>query len=231
MAQKGELRSDDAPAKEGGGPYPGEWVRLFFPMVTSFMCAVAGLESVLDGRNPMGFCSGQVITLEGKIHSELRIEPFEIHQLIKTGKVETPYLVSSLCNMLMNIAYESVKERNDRGEVFEFFRHIRNASSHRNVFHFHEREPVRPARWRTKEIDHTLRGGANPLSGMECLNNYLGIADAILLLWDVEQLILRDFLSITLRSSQEKRLTEMIRHGLSSYETRPALRRVRWIFY
>ncbi len=163
----------------------------FYEMVGSFMIAVAGLESILHPNNPMKFAPKQVLTLEGKVHPELRIEPFEIRKNALAKHISMSNTVASLCIMLVNTAYESVKDKNDKLETFEFFRHIRNACSHNNRFNFYKNEPERPASWRTKSIDCHKKGINNPLFGKNCFNEYLGIADAILLLWDIEQTILK----------------------------------------
>ena len=47
--------------------------------------------------------------------------------------------------MIANTAYEAVKDMNDKSPEFEYFRHIRNASSHQNMFNFSDNEPYRPA--------------------------------------------------------------------------------------
>jgi hypothetical protein len=91
--------------------------------------------------------------------------------------------------MLANTAYEAVKDRNDRSPEFEFFRHVRNASSHRNQFCFRSDEPSRSAAWRTVAIDHSRQGSDNPLQGAQCFGAYLDVADLLDLLWDIEQRI------------------------------------------
>ena len=92
--------------------------------------------------------------------------------------------------MLANTAYESVKDRNDHSPQFEFFRHVRNASSHLNHFNFAPHEPRRPAAWRGFVIDHTLKGTANPLNRQGCFGNILGAGDIFPLLWDIEQILI-----------------------------------------
>jgi hypothetical protein len=160
---------------------------LFYDMVTAFTAAIAGLESIFDVNNRMNFQPNEGVVLEGRVHPEIRLESFSIHRLMITGVITTQYLTQSLCNMLINTAYESVKDRNDHSPLFEFFRHIRNASSHKNQFFFRPNEPQRPAEWRGLVIDHNAKGASNPLSGTQCFGGFIGIADAIQLIWDVEQ--------------------------------------------
>ena len=88
--------------------------------------------------------------------------------------------------MLANTAYESVKQYNDGSEIFEFFRHLRNASSHLNVFQFNHKEPANPANWRGAIFDKTLKGENNPLHGKPCFGHFIGVADLLDLLMDIE---------------------------------------------
>lgn len=161
----------------------------FYDMVGAFMVATVGLESVARKDNPMGFRRDGVIVLEGKVHDELRIDQYAIYQNVQSGRPSFVHVNNSLVGMLVNTAYEAVKDRNDRTPAFEFFRHIRNASSHKNTFNFHESEPARPASWRTKVIEHQLKGRSNPLFGQRCFGPFLASADALLLLWDIEQIL------------------------------------------
>ncbi len=88
--------------------------------------------------------------------------------------------------MLANTAYESVKDHNDQSPEFEFFRHVRNASSHRNFFYFTRNEPARAAAWRGFALDVVAKGDTNPLFGTPCFGPVLGPADLIDLLADIE---------------------------------------------
>jgi hypothetical protein len=88
---------------------------------------------------------------------------------------------------LANTAHASVKL--PRTAVTEFFRHVRNAASHRNRFNFSDDEPRWPAEWRGKALDHVRKGRANPLHGVTCFHETLGPADLFLLLSDVEKLL------------------------------------------
>lgn len=87
---------------------------------------------------------------------------------------------------MIDTAYESVKEYNDHSPEFEFFRHIRNASSHLNKFFFFETEPRRLAPWRGLEIPLNPKGTQNPLHGKYCFGEMLGMSEAIHLLHDID---------------------------------------------
>ena len=155
-------------------------------MVGAFLTAIAGLESVARPENPMNFKPGEVLALRGIVHPKLEIEPYLVLQLVLEGHTSRANVSHSLTCMLVNTAYESVKDKNDRSPEFEFFRHIRNAASHQNHFRFIPSEPARPASWRGKVIDHNIKGSANPISGTKCFGQFLTVADAIALLWDME---------------------------------------------
>lgn len=103
-----------------------------------------------------------------------------------------PHFLGSCCQMLANTAYESVKGRKTHSPEFEFFRHVRNASSHRNYFTFDKEEPRRPAAWRGFTIDHTKLGKENPLQGSPCFGPVLGPADLVSLLKDIEDQLRAD---------------------------------------
>lgn len=161
----------------------------FYDMISSFMVAITGLEAIFNCNNPMNYQPKVVYTFEGKVHKEIRVEPHSIHEQALKGKITSSNVVNHLCNMLMNTAYESVKGMNDKSQEFEFFRHIRNASSHKNEFNFFNYEPAREASWRGKVIDSSKKGNSNLLFGKPCFGDFLGTADCILLLWDIEQKI------------------------------------------
>jgi hypothetical protein len=38
-------------------------------------------------------------------------------------------------------------------------------------------------------LGHTLQGASNPLFGKECFGAFIASADAIVLLWDIEQIL------------------------------------------
>ncbi len=91
--------------------------------------------------------------------------------------------------MLVNAAYEAVKDRHDGSPIFEYFRHVRNAASHGGTFNFREGEPSKRAEWRGLRIDHERKGRTNPLFDTPCFGSYLDIGDVLLLLRDIEQLL------------------------------------------
>lgn len=59
---------------------------------------------------------------------------------------------------LLILAWESVKQRSDRGLIWEFFRHCRNAAAHNGRFTFTPNEPSRPGAWRNLSVDYSSEG-------------------------------------------------------------------------
>lgn len=164
----------------------------FFNMITAFTVALAGVEPFVDSRNPMNYRpypAKSGISLPGKVFPHFVVFPYDLFVRFQKKEISHRKISISFCTMLMNTTYELVKDKNNQTPVFEFFRHIRNASSHRNEFFFRSHEPRRVTEWRGKIIDHNLKGKDNPLFGKECFFNFLGPADALYLLNDIEQLI------------------------------------------
>lgn len=154
-------------------------------MVTSFLVSAVGLGPVFDPANPLQLAPTTAAFFAGRIHPTLIIDTGQIQAM--AAAIGSDIALRSLCCMLVNTAYESVKDSNDHSPEFEAFRHIRNASSHGNSFFFRPNEPRRLASWRGLEIDHLAKGGSNPLHGTDCFGGLFAPADAILLLWDIEQ--------------------------------------------
>ena len=164
--------------------------RFFYPFVTSFFASLAGLQALVDPRNPMEIKPNQRLPVQGQVHKQFSINTFELFQHLQSGKFDYSFLTAQLCCMLTNTAYELVKDQRLTHSYFKFFRHIRNASSHGNRFFFKPNQPDRTVDWREKTISNSAKGAANPLFQTTCFFGYLGPADLILLLWDIEQLVI-----------------------------------------
>lgn len=121
------------------------------------------------------------------------------------NNLDVDKLTELLASMFVNICYETVSEYNDKSQVFEFFRHIRNAASHSNTFCFKDWEPTRTAEWRGITIDSNLKGNNNPLHGQKCIGNIVGSADLLYLINEIEDLIPEEFYECEIcRASQKK---------------------------
>jgi len=156
-------------------------------MVASFTVAVSGSHSIFLTDNLMGFEKEHSIRLTSNVAKDLHVRPREVRDLLHAGHISKDDFLGTLCMMLVNTAYEAVKSKNDHSPEFEFFRHVRNASSHLNKFTFWPDEPRREARWRGIDIPSTLKGDANPFCGRFCFGEVLAMSDAVYLLWDINQ--------------------------------------------
>lgn len=95
-------------------------------------------------------------------------------------------IVFSLGCLVLNQAYERIKQYKDGSEIFEFLYHVRNACSHNNRFIFRYDQPRGKASWKGITIDENLKGESNPLYGKECIGNILMTGDIFILLADLD---------------------------------------------
>lgn len=137
----------------------------------------------------MGLTPDQYVSINGVLVEDKHLFPYDVMQQVRQGHIGMPVFRATSCMMLANTAYESVKHLKDHSPEFEFFRHIRNASSHGNRFTFSTREPKRPASWRGSAFDHSLKGQLNPLDQSPCFGPLFGPADLIDLLSDIAKIV------------------------------------------
>lgn len=163
----------------------------FFNLVSCFSVSLCGSPVIFDKRIEMFLPPNRSLSFSGRFVPNKFMAPHSLRARAERGDINSSDHIASCCIMLANTAYESVKHFNDGSETFEFFRHIRNASSHLNTFQFIHKEPVKPARWRKAVIEDDLKGENNPLYGQRCFGNYLGVSDILELLIDVEQIIVK----------------------------------------
>ena len=86
---------------------------------------------------------------------------------------------------LLILAYETTHQFHDKGPLWEFLHHCRNAAAHNGRFHFRRGEPRHPAEWGSFRIEAAMQG--TPLFGDNKIHGLLGPGDPIRLLWDIEQ--------------------------------------------
>lgn len=163
----------------------------FFNLVSCFSISLCGSPVIFDKRIEMFLPPDRSLSFQGRFVPHKLMSPHSLRASAEVGGINSSDHIVSCCIMLANTAYESVKQFHDGSEIFEFFRHIRNASSHLNTFQFIHKEPVNPARWRKAVIEQHLKGENNPLYGQRCFGNYLGVSDILELLLDIEQIIVR----------------------------------------
>lgn len=153
----------------------------------AFLAATVGMGPVFDKSNPLVLGPDKIAWYHGKIQPAATIDTGQVHQECISGAFTADVAVRSLCCMLLNSAYELAKPHHDNSAEFELFRHVRNAASHGNRFHFKATEPARAASFGTLAIDESHRGQANPLSGIECVGLTISPADALALLHAIEK--------------------------------------------
>jgi hypothetical protein len=172
-------------ALDSGGP--------FYSLVLTYLVASAGLTPVYDAKTYPTFMKGIAGVFPGVVNGDLRADLAECVGLARAGTPQQRTAEVSLCCMLANTAYESIpaehRKRLAGNPVFEVFRHIRNAASHGNAWHFFRDEPRARGEWRQFVVDEALPGDKNPLQGKACLYGTLQPADLLYLLRDVESLL------------------------------------------
>ena len=158
----------------------------FFEVVLAFLGSLSAKTAIFSYRDETSISKYMTIYLKGKVVPPIQFNPYIIYKTVKNGLLDESKYVNVMCCMLTNSAYELVKENKDESPEFEFFKHIRNASSHNNKFYFDPRNPKREAYWRDLVIDHNLKGKDNLLYGNACFDEYIGPADLLQLLKDIE---------------------------------------------
>ena len=162
--------------------------RPFYEMINSFFMAYCGLILYHPFmRRPLTelhtIQKGKVAGMFSFEYGETRIDPLENADRIDRQVINLGKVTYNLLYMLVNISYESVKDRLDKSNpLHEYFRHVRNAASHGGYWSFKGKEPIKPASWRGRLLDHSFNG--KPLFDT---NNKIAEGDIIALLWDVEQ--------------------------------------------
>ncbi len=162
----------------------------FYEYVLSFSVSLCGCPVIFEKSIPLYLQPDQLLTFVGKHSGIKNMRPYGLRRKAEQGFITKEKYLETCCTMLANTAYESVKRFNDNSEIFEFFRHIRNASSHLNQFNFNHKEPSLPAVWRTAKIDHLQKGELNPLFNKPCFGYFMGVTDILELLMDIENKII-----------------------------------------
>jgi len=162
----------------------------FYDLVSSFSISLCGCPVIFEPEVKVYQTADQIMSFPGAYSQVKHLFPFQLREQALQGNINKSKHISSCCMMLANTAYESVKQYNDGSELFEFFRHIRNASSHLNIFQFNLKEPANPSKWRGAVIDHTQKGENNVLFGKPCFGHFIGVADLLDLLMDIEKKII-----------------------------------------
>jgi len=164
----------------------------FYPYILTHLVASAGLTPVYDVATYPSFMDGVAAVFPGAAIGA-RVDLAECIRKVRAGALPQQQAEISLASMLANVTYESIgKPDRDRlkvSPVFQFFRHVRNAASHGNRWHFRGKEPSARGQWNGFVIEDTLKGASNPLHGTQCIYGTLKPADMLYLVRDVERLL------------------------------------------
>lgn len=165
----------------------------FYNFALTYLVASAGLTPVYDATNYPTFMERVAGVFPGTVKGDLRADLAECVRSARDGTLPQRRAEQALCSMLANATYESItkadRDRLKGNPVFEVFRHVRNAASHGNVWHFFPKEPSARGEWHSIVIDDALKGDANPLQGQACFYGAVEPADLLYLLQDVERLL------------------------------------------
>ena len=162
----------------------------FHDLVSSFSISLCGCPVIFEQQVELYESADQILSFPGAYSKAKHLAPYQLRSQALKGEINKSKHIASCCMMLANTAYESVKQYNDGSEAFEFFRHVRNASSHLNKFQFNQKEPANPAKWRTAVIEHDKKGHQNVLHDKPCFGYFIGVADILDLLMDIEKKII-----------------------------------------
>ena len=164
----------------------------FYPFMLTFLAASAGLTAVYDAKHYADFMQGTDGIFPAKALAA-KVSLADCVGSVRAGALAQQEAEIRLCGMLMNSAYESLDDaaraKVNSNQVFQFFRHVRNAASHGNKWHFDIRNPTLPAAWKHLVLDDTRKGNANPLQGQQCIYGSVWPGDLLFLLRDVETLL------------------------------------------
>lgn len=148
---------------------------------------VTAEEAVAKLREDLAKAAGPL-----QLRSEGQDDPIsvDIDEIAQELAENSSYLIRSVlpaAGVIFIAASEMAQAEGwrDRGPLWEFLRHCRNAAAHGGRFTFVGKKPLRPARWRHLTITRSLEG--MPLFKDDAGIGFLSPGDPIRLLWDLEQ--------------------------------------------
>ncbi|SMO60344.1 hypothetical protein [Gracilimonas mengyeensis] len=117
----------------------------------------------------------------------IKVEADQVAKEIKSNfNYLLPHVIRSTGSLII-LAHENTKGKSyrDKGPLWEFLRHCRNAATHNGLFDFRGSEPKRLAQWKNLTITSDLQD--HPLFKNDKGHGFLYPGDPIRLLWDIEQ--------------------------------------------
>jgi len=119
-------------------------------------------------------------------NQRIRIDaPATMLELMRNTGHLLPSLKRTAAGSLLIHAFEQTQPFHDRGHLWEFLRHCRNAAAHGGRFNLRHGEPLRPAVWGRFSVTASLQG--TWLIATEEAAGLLAPGDPLRLLWDLEQ--------------------------------------------
>ena len=184
----------------------------FYPIVMQYIIQLFGFKeiavravSVKEFKIDLNGITSQKISVASDVAAQLHalLGPLQLKSSVQNTDLEVPiqliaeelsanfnYLIQSLLLSAANVlvlSHELCKDSavHDKGPLWEFLRHCRNAAGHGGKFNLLHGEPKRLAKWRCLEITTALHG-TSLMVGSDGVG-LLRPADPIHLLWDIEQ--------------------------------------------
>jgi hypothetical protein len=119
---------------------------------------------------------------------------FDVDEVSREIAQNSSYLAEFLMRAggsVLVLAHELSKGQpwHDKGPLWEFLRHCRNAAAHGGSIHLQRGEPCRPACWGQIQLNAQLHG--TPLFKESGKNGLLSPGDVIRLLYDIERAYLQ----------------------------------------
>jgi hypothetical protein len=161
----------------------------FHEMIDAFSVCVLGLGALTNPANLESLKPYKLVPVESSFSPEdSNIDLPHYLSRLSNEDIAGPLRLNTmkvLCQSLTISAFETLKASSHytgiaADPVVQFFRHIRNAAAHNNVFTFSKDQPGKPAIWRGKQI-------ARALEGLPCFFNFMAPGDLPLLLEEISR--------------------------------------------
>ena len=164
----------------------------FFEFMLTFLAATAGLTPVYDVGNYPNFMQATAGLYPGKASGNLQANLWRAVDYVRAGHLPQRPAEISLCCMLAITGFQSldqltVDKFKDKNNALEVLRHIRNAASHGNKWHFEGGRPKVRCEWGTLVVNAATPGAQHPLHGQQCFYGSIEPADLLCLIRDVEK--------------------------------------------
>jgi len=117
------------------------------------------------------------LELASKVQGKIKIDAEIVAEDLAQNALYLGAFTMRTAGSLLIVAYESTAAYRDKGPLWEFLRHCRNAAAHNGRFHVVGDEPRRRAKWESFNVTKSLHGTALFHSQMD--PGLIGPGDAI----------------------------------------------------